>query len=144
MAHSIEARVPFLDTTMIALAATIPAEWKLYRTPEGRQVEKWILRKACEDLLPQDIVWRDKEQFDEGSGTADLIGQRGLDDWLEPAATGQYANGRQEAALRSHEECVYHKILSDVYPAAPFVFENVARWASRPQEHLTSKEGSKP
>jgi len=130
MAHSIEARVPFLDVSMIALAQRIPPESKLRRTPDDRLVEKWILRKACEDLLPQEIVWRDKEQFDEGSGTADLIGRRGLDEWLAASDSAQYAARHRAAALRSPEECAYHKILRGAYPGAEFVVQNAARWSS--------------
>jgi len=130
MAHSIEARVPFLDVGMIALAQRIPAQWKLRRMPDRRLVEKWILRKACEDLLPREIVWRDKEQFDEGSGTAELIGRRGLDHWLPASEAAQYAERYRGAAIRSHEECAYHKILRQAYPQAEFVVENVARWSS--------------
>ena len=73
MVHSIEGRVPFLDVEMIELAQTIPPELKLKKDNGPRAVEKWVLRKACEDLLPAEIVWRDKEQFDEGSGTIDLL-----------------------------------------------------------------------
>ena len=130
MAHSIEARVPFLDVAMIALAQRIPAQWKLFRTPNERLVEKWILRKACEDLLPDEIVWRDKEQFDEGSGTAELIAQLGLDRWLPTREVTQYAARHKDARLRSHEECIYHKVLCEAYPEAGFVLQNVARWSS--------------
>jgi asparagine synthase (glutamine-hydrolysing) len=130
MAHSIEARVPFLDVAMIALAQEIPADWKLRRMPDGRLVEKWILRKACEDLLPHEIVWRDKEQFDEGTGTAGMMGRRGLGEWLAASEAEQYAQRHPEAALRSREECVYHKTLREAYPEADFVLENVARWSS--------------
>ncbi len=31
-------------------------------------IEKWILRKAFEDMLPSEIVWRQKEQFSDGVG----------------------------------------------------------------------------
>ena len=34
---------------------------------DGR-IEKWILRKAFEELLPEEIVWRQKEQFSDGVG----------------------------------------------------------------------------
>jgi asparagine synthase (glutamine-hydrolysing) len=130
MAHSIEARVPFLDVAMIALAQRIPAAWKLRRTSDDRLVEKWILRTACEDLLPHEIVWRAKEQFDEGSGTADLIGRRGLDDWLAASESEAYTQRHRGASLRSREECAYHKILCREYPEAEFVVRNVARWSS--------------
>jgi asparagine synthase (glutamine-hydrolysing) len=134
MAHSIEARVPFLDVSMISLAQQIPVKWKLFRTVDGRQIEKWILRKACEDLLPPEIVWRDKEQFDEGSGTAELVGRRGLSEFLHKSLTENYAAEHQSERLRSHEECVYHKILSDVYGGAEFILKNVARWSVDPSE----------
>ena len=49
------------------------AQHKIVTMPNGQRMEKWILRKACEDLLPPEIVWRTKEQFDEGSGTVDLL-----------------------------------------------------------------------
>ena len=61
MAHSIEGRVPFLDVEMIELAQTIPPELKLHRNGGPRVIEKWVLRRACEDLLPAAVVWRDKE-----------------------------------------------------------------------------------
>jgi asparagine synthase (glutamine-hydrolysing) len=134
MAHSIEARVPFLDVSMIALAQQIPVGWKLNRRPDRDPVEKWILRKACEDLLPPEIVWRDKEQFDEGSGTADLIGRRILVEWLDDSAFQDYAARNRSSCLRSHEECVYHKILSGAFPDDNFMLRNVARWSvAQPQ-----------
>jgi asparagine synthase (glutamine-hydrolysing) len=72
MAHGLEGRVPFLDTEMVALGLSLPTDWKL-QPVKGRRVEKWLLRKAFEDLLPSEIVWRDKLQFDQGSGMADLL-----------------------------------------------------------------------
>ncbi len=75
MAVGLEARTPFLDRDLIAFAQGIPAELKLWRGWDGREapIEKWILRKACEDLLPEDLLWRTKSQFDEGSGVVDSI-----------------------------------------------------------------------
>ncbi len=73
MAHSLEARVPFLDPSVVEVAMQIPAELKLRRDRSGRPVEKWILRRAFEDFLPDEIVWRTKSQFDEGSGAVDRL-----------------------------------------------------------------------
>jgi asparagine synthase (glutamine-hydrolysing) len=144
MAHSLEARVPFLDIRMIALAQQVPLAWKLRRLPDGRLIEKWILRKACEDLLPAEIVWRDKQQFDEGSGTVDVVGRRGSPNWLDEAAAESYAARHPAASLRSPEECTYHQILCDAFPQSSFIFDNVARWSARPtcreEEHLPRKE----
>ena len=131
MAHSIEGRVPFLDTELIELAQTIPAALKLCRRPGKPPVEKHILRAACEDLLPAEIVWRDKEQFDEGSGTVDVVD--GLADGLMPeGAWRTYAERHAEQGLRSAEECAYHKLLCEACPDPDIVLDNVARWADRP------------
>jgi asparagine synthase (glutamine-hydrolysing) len=35
------------------------------------KMEKWILRKAFEDYLPESVLWRQKEQFSDGVDTAD-------------------------------------------------------------------------
>jgi asparagine synthase (glutamine-hydrolysing) len=126
MLHSIEGRVPFLDTDFIALALSVPAELKLSRGRDGRAVEKWLLRKACEDLLPADIVWRFKEQFDEGSGTVDLLGEA-----LGPLLVDVDLDGYRATiteSVRSAEEALYHRILSDGYLRPSMILRNVARW----------------
>ena len=123
MAHSIEGRVPFLDLKMIEQSFLIPAEYKLYGDPP---VEKWILRKAFEDLLPPEIIWRTKEQFDEGSGTVDLLAnelKKHVSDKL-PDDPG--------VELRSPEEAFYFKIFNDVFKHADILKHSVARWAERP------------
>lgn len=77
MGHSLEARVPFLDLDFIETALRVPPE--LCR-PEGGP-EKWVLREAVKDLLPEEIVWRTKSQFDEGSGVGDLVRDVLAADW---------------------------------------------------------------
>ena len=126
MVHGLEGRVPFLDTDFIALALTVPPELKLMASPDGQLVEKWILRKACEDLLPADIVWRGKEQFDEGSGTVDL-----LDEALGPLLAGIDLGAYRAASnepVRSAEEALYHRMLCESYSRPEMILANVARW----------------
>ncbi len=130
MAHSLEGRVPFLDTELIDIAQRVPPHLKIYREDRGQLIEKWILRKACEDLLPTEIVWRDKEQFDEGSGALDIV-DAGFDHILAPRQAADYVAKHASAALRSPEECVYHKLLSEAYSGSEVVLGNVARWSFR-------------
>jgi len=128
MSHGIEGRVPFLDTALIELAQTVPPKLKLFDDGSGRRIEKWILRKACEDLLPPEIVWRDKEQFDEGSGTVDLLPgliQAAKEKIDVPAYTARYSDD----GLRSPEECFYHKLLVDAFDRPQTVLQNVGRWS---------------
>ncbi len=59
MAHSVEARVPFLDNDLLALATRIPAALKL--SPEG--LSKHVLKKAMAGLLPGETLNRRKQGF---------------------------------------------------------------------------------
>jgi len=131
MAWSLEGRVPFLDVEMVEFALTIPTELKLYRQDDGRRIEKWILRRAYEDLLPPETVWRTKEQFDEGSGTTDLIAEI-CKSGMSPSEAHEYAQRYPEDGLRSPEECMYHQVLLDVFSNAEPIRRNIARWSDRP------------
>jgi len=64
-AWGVEARVPYLDKEFMDIAMSINPEDKM--TNEGK-MEKWILRKAFEEYLPDSVVWRQKEQFSDGVG----------------------------------------------------------------------------
>jgi asparagine synthase (glutamine-hydrolysing) len=64
-AWGVEARVPFLDKEFLDVAMTInPAD----KMAGAGRIEKKILREAFESLLPESIVWRQKEQFSDGVG----------------------------------------------------------------------------
>ena len=59
MAHSIEARLPFLDHRLVSLAFSLPADWRL-RGPWN----KFILRQAMHGRIPESIRTRiDKMGF---------------------------------------------------------------------------------
>jgi len=58
MAASIESRVPFLDHQFLALAMSLPDRMKI----RGSE-QKYVLKKAVEDLLPHDIIYRKKMGF---------------------------------------------------------------------------------
>jgi asparagine synthase (glutamine-hydrolysing) len=130
MAHSIEGRVPFLDTEMIDLAQKIPVRYKLKNDGDQEDVEKWILRKACEDLLPYDIVWRDKEQFDEGSGTVDIMTEA-VTDIIKKTEANKWIEENNQDNIRSAEEAAYYKLLDEAYGGCSAIFNNVARWSER-------------
>jgi len=58
MAAGVEVRVPFLDLELVNFAASIPVEYKI----RGNK-SKWILRKAMEHYLPNDVIYRSKAGF---------------------------------------------------------------------------------
>lgn len=71
MAHGVEMRVPFLDDLrVVEYAMAIPTQFK--RDPL-HNIDKWILRKAVEGLLPDDVVKRKKIKFAQGVGLEDKL-----------------------------------------------------------------------
>ena len=58
MATGVEVRVPFLDLELVNLASRIPDNFK----QRGR-IGKWILKKAMEPYLPNNIIYRPKTGF---------------------------------------------------------------------------------
>ena len=68
MAYSVEARVPFLDQSIVAWALAQPKQTFIQQHLNGSVIDKLVLRQAVENLLPPEIVWRTKLAFDTGSG----------------------------------------------------------------------------
>jgi asparagine synthase (glutamine-hydrolysing) len=68
MGGGLEARVPFLDFELLDYVMNINPSEKLFKS--GKKIEKYILRKAFENdnLIPDEILWRVKEQFSDGVG----------------------------------------------------------------------------
>lgn len=71
-AWGVETRVPFLDREFLDVAMSIDAKYKMINRNYGneRGIEKYILRKAFDhdQYLPDDVLWRQKEQFSDGVG----------------------------------------------------------------------------
>jgi len=65
MAWGVEPRVPFLDVEFMDVAMRMDATHKM--SGDGR-IEKSVLREAFEGYLPEEILWRQKEQFSDGVG----------------------------------------------------------------------------
>jgi asparagine synthase (glutamine-hydrolysing) len=110
MAHGLIAHVPFLDQDVVAYALRIPPRYKLNR--EAGMVEKWILRRALDGLLPVEVLERKKAKFWEGAGVEDVISryaeQRILD--AEFSAERQLPDG---SVLNTKEELMYYRIFCD-------------------------------
>ena len=108
MAHGLEARVPFLDREVIEHALALPAAWKL---SGGVAPEKQILRAAFDGWLPEELLWRDKSQFGDGSGAADVL----TDPFSDSIAEDELEAERDavDPPLRTREELAYFRIFRD-------------------------------
>jgi asparagine synthase (glutamine-hydrolysing) len=111
MAHGLEARVPFLDRQVIAFAFGLPMAWKLSAPGE---LEKRLLRRAFDGWLPQEILWRVKAEFGDGSGAKDVL-TRTVEDGVS-AADFMRDRAAVEPPLRTREEFAYHRIFAEHLP----------------------------
>ncbi|SKB39913.1 asparagine synthase (glutamine-hydrolysing) [Parapedobacter luteus] len=114
-AWGVEGRVPFLDKEFIDIAMRLNPGDKMIR--EGR-MEKWVVRKAFEDYLPESIAWRQKEQFSDG------VGYSWIDTLKEQAALRVSDEELAAAAERfpinppqNKEEYLYRSIFTEHFPS---------------------------
>ncbi|MDA9907428.1 asparagine synthase B [Flavobacteriaceae bacterium] len=114
-AWGIEGRVPFLDKTFMDIAMNINPLDKMIN---GERMEKWILRKAFEDLLPKSVAWRQKEQFSDGVGYSWIDTLKEL---VEKEVTDkQLANAHLKFPIQpptSKEEFYYRSIFTEHFPS---------------------------
>ena len=115
MAWGIEGRVPFLDKEFMDVAMAINPQDKMI-TPE--RMEKWVLRKAFEDILPESIAWRQKEQFSDGVGYSwiDTLKQIAEDE----VSDEMMANAKYRFPINtpmSKEEYRYRSIFTELFPS---------------------------
>lgn len=111
MAHGLEGRVPFLDLKSLELALSLSTSIKLSTT---RNVEKWILRKAFEGLLPDEVVWRTKQKFSKGCGSAEVVKQLAEAQISDAEFEGEKYDC-DAIKLKSKEELYYYRIFREFY-----------------------------
>ena len=120
MAWGVEGRVPFLDKEFIDIAMGLnPSDKMNIKLPDGKQrIEKWILRKAFEDLLPESICWRQKEQFSDGVGYnwIDTL-KKMTEEKVSDAEFTRRENRFPVNPPKTKEEYYYREIYSRLFPS---------------------------
>jgi asparagine synthase (glutamine-hydrolysing) len=110
-ANGLEPRIPFLDLDVVELALALPPAWKLVT---DERPAKWLLRRAFEGWLPDEVLWRRKEQFGEGTGMNDVLREH------FGAAVGDEELERErhvvDPPLRTREELAYYRIFAERLP----------------------------
>lgn len=111
----IEGRVPFLDKEFIDVAMRINPQDKMIN---GERMEKWVVRKAFEDMLPESVAWRQKEQFSDGVGYSWIDTLKVVVN--EEVSDEQLANAKFRFPLQtptSKEEFYYRSIFEEHFPS---------------------------
>lgn len=120
MAWGVEGRVPFLDKDFIDIAMNLnPTDKMNIRLLDGKQrIEKWILRKAFEDMLPDGIAWRQKEQFSDGVGYNWIDTLKRITE--EKVSDAEFARRENRFPInppKTKEEYYYREIYSRLFPS---------------------------
>jgi asparagine synthase (glutamine-hydrolysing) len=111
MAHGLEARVPFLDRQVIAFAFGLPMAWK---RPAPGELEKRLLRRAFSGWLPDEILWREKAEFGDGSGAKGVL-TSSVEEGVSPSDFERERDA-VDPPLRTREELAYHRIFAEHLP----------------------------
>ena len=114
-AWGVEGRVPFLDKEFLDVAMTLDPSYKMC---PGKEIEKKVVRDAFSDMLPEEIAWRQKEQFSDG------VGYSWIDTLKEMTARevtdAQFAQAAKRFPLNTpatKEEYYYRSIFAEFFPS---------------------------
>ncbi|MCQ2245447.1 MAG: asparagine synthase B [Bacteroidaceae bacterium] len=114
-AWGVEGRVPFLDKEFLDIAMRLNPNAKMC---PGSTMEKKIVREAFQDMLPQSVAWRQKEQFSDGVGYSwidtlkQITSEAVTDEMMEHAAERFPIN-----TPLNKEEYYYRSIFEEHFPS---------------------------
>ena len=114
-AWGVEGRVPFLDKEFLDIAMSLNPKAKMC---PGDVIEKKIVREAFADMLPEEVAWRQKEQFSDGVGynwidtLRDYTASQVSDEEMAHAAERFPIN-----PPRNKEEYFYRSIFASHFPS---------------------------
>jgi len=114
-AWGIEARVPFLGKEFLEYAMNIDPADKM--CSDGK-AEKYVLRKAFEGIIPDEVLWRQKEQFSDGVGYNWIDSLKANAD--EKVSGDNLANAKRKFPIQpptTKEGYYYREIFDEMYPS---------------------------
>ena len=126
-AWGVEGRVPFLDKEFLDVAMrTNPKAKRCSGLPASRSgeadpkasIEKRIVREAFEDMLPEEVAWRQKEQFSDGVGYSWIDTLKKITS--EAVTDEQMAHAEERFPINTplcKEEYYYRSIFEEHFPS---------------------------
>ncbi|MBQ3827895.1 MAG: asparagine synthase B [Prevotella sp.] len=123
-AWGVEGRVPFLDKEFLDVAMNINPQTKMCGidpSSDGQKrfiIEKKIVREAFSDMLPREIIWRQKEQFSDGVGYAWIDTLKKITS--EAVTDEQMTHARERFPINpplNKEEYYYRSIFEEFFPS---------------------------
>ena len=121
-AWGVEGRVPFLDKEFLDVAMRTNPEAKMCGPKKngepGFEIEKKIVREAFADMLPEEIAWRQKEQFSDGVGYSWIDTLKKITS--EAVTDEQMAHAAERFPINpplNKEEYYYRSIFAEHFPS---------------------------
>jgi len=114
-AWGVEGRVPFLDKEFLDVAMRTNPEAKMC---PGNTIEKKIVREAFADMLPEEVAWRQKEQFSDGVGYSWIDTLKRIT--AERVSDEEMAHAAERFPInppRNKEEYYYRSIFAEHFPS---------------------------
>lgn len=114
-AWGVEGRVPFLDKEFLDIAMRTNPEAKMC---PGSTIEKKIVREAFADLLPDEVAWRQKEQFSDGVGYSWIDTLKKITS--DMVSDEEMAHASERFPInppRNKEEYYYRSIFAEHFPS---------------------------
>lgn len=118
-AWGVEGRVPFLDKEFIDIAMRMNPTDKLSGKAGNGRIEKWALREAFKDLLPEEICWRQKEQFSDGVGYSWIDSLKKLCE--DKTTDDQFARAADRFPINppmTKEQYYYRAVFEEFFPSS--------------------------
>jgi len=115
-AYGVNVKLPMLDESLINFVLGIPPREKVRK---DKKAGKYILRKVASDYLPDDITWREKDKFWEGSGIEDTLDKK-IEDMITDEEFEKERRLLENVMLRNKEEVYYYRIFKEYFSGVNF------------------------
>jgi asparagine synthase (glutamine-hydrolysing) len=122
MANGVVYQTPYLDPKVVAFSQRIPMAWKIYGES---QVEKFILREAFRDVLPEKIANREKLRFAMGTGMDDVMDEL-VALYIDPGEIKHRSKAAYGLPFASFKELYYYDEFLQLFP--PAYEKQTIRW----------------
>ncbi len=122
MANGVDYQTPYLDTRIVAFSREIPMKWKIYG---DKQIEKYILREAFRDMLPERIANREKLRFSMGVGMDDIMDEI-VGNIIDPDEIKKRPKAAYGMPFASFKELYYYDLFLQQFP--PAYEKQTVRW----------------
>jgi asparagine synthase (glutamine-hydrolysing) len=119
-----EVKQPYLDPLFMDWAKKLPIKVKI-NMHNDEKYSKWLLRKAYEDDIPQEVVWRPKAPLEAGTGSAALntVLQEQYTD-AEFAEKRKNIFERDDVRIRDKEQMLYYEAFRQIFGRPSEVFSD--------------------